>query len=66
MQAIADALTARGIRTRDHARDWHAAQVARIIQRAMEDAPVTIARLEAEAAALRKVLAMERERQGSP
>ena len=66
MQAIADELTARGIRTRDYSKHWHAAQVARIIQRALEDAPATIARLEAEAAALRKVLAMERERQGGP
>jgi hypothetical protein len=60
LQCIADELTAGGLRTRDYSKRWHATQVARIIQRALDDAPATIARLEAEAKALRTVWERER------
>jgi hypothetical protein len=62
LQRIADEMTARGLRTRDYSKRWHAAQVARIIQWALDDAPATIARLEAEAKALRTVWVRERKR----
>jgi hypothetical protein len=65
LQRIADELTARGLWTRKQccsAQRWHAVQVARIIQRALDDAPATIARLEAEAKALRTVWGRERKR----
>jgi hypothetical protein len=58
LQRVADELTARGLPTRKQfcsAQRWHPTQVARIIGRALDDAPATIARLEAEAQALRTV-----------
>jgi hypothetical protein len=62
LQRIADELTTSGLWTRGARKRWHPAQVARIIQRALDDAPATIARLEAEAKALRTVWERERKR----
>ena len=59
MRAIADELMRLGIWTRDCSKRWTATQVRRIIQRAIEDAPARLAILDAEAKALRAILASE-------
>lgn len=65
LRAIASELTARDIRTRWCYRRWTATQVRRIIQRAIEDAPARLAILDAEANALRAILASEEPIEGT-
>ena len=63
LRAIAGELMRLGICTRDCSQCWTATQVRRILQRALEGAPARIARLEAEAGALRWLLDAEETRQ---
>jgi hypothetical protein len=56
LRAIADELMELGIWTHGCSKRWTATQVRRILQRALEGAPARIARLEAEAGALRWLL----------
>jgi hypothetical protein len=59
LRAIAGELMRLDIWTRGCSQRWTATQVRRIIQRAIEDAPARLAVLDAEANALRAILASE-------
>jgi hypothetical protein len=59
LRAIADELMRLGIWTRGCSKRWTVTQVRRILQRALEGATARIARLEAEAGALRWLLDAE-------